>query len=61
MSDAFKPEADADEQRRPVAPDEADDEAAADAALDYPHDAPIEASDADVLEQAQAVPDEDRR
>jgi hypothetical protein len=57
VSDAFVPEADKLDQRREVAAgSDVDDRAAA---LAYPEKLPAYASEADVLEQAQPVDDED--
>lgn len=52
MSDPFVPEADAAEQRREVS--ESDE-----AEWQYPAEAPLEASEADVLEQSEPVPEDD--
>lgn len=61
MSDIFKPEADRLDQERDVAAGaaEADSDQEAAPALSYPEHSRIEAPEADVLEQAQAVDDYD--
>lgn len=63
MSDAFVPEVDALDQHREVVPEAIDPEDEPQAAIDYPNSIPIEASESDVLEQAQVVgfDDEDDR
>jgi hypothetical protein len=55
MSDSFIPEADALDQRREVSPGSvaSDDERAP--AIEYPLRIPLEASESDVLDQAQTV------
>ena len=56
MSDAFVPEADRLDQQREVAPSEdTDPETSGRRAAQYPTRVPLEASEADVLEQTQTV------
>lgn len=57
MTDPFVPEADAVDQQREVAPaaPEDDENQEPRPALEYPGRMPMEASEADVLEQSQAV------
>jgi hypothetical protein len=56
MGDPFVPEADALDQERDVAPAA---EADRESPLEYPRRIPVEAPDADVLEQSQAVLDDE--
>jgi hypothetical protein len=56
MGDPFVPEADGLDQEREVVPAP---EADRNASLEYPRRIPVEAPDADVLEQTQSVSDED--
>lgn len=64
MADWFVPEADALDQQRDVAPAQAvpDDEEepqAPEPALEYPEQLPVEAPEADLVEQAQTVETDD--
>jgi hypothetical protein len=55
MSDSFIPEADALDQRREVAADPLGSDDEREPAIEYPRRMPLEASESDVLEQAQEV------